>query len=178
MPIRFGGFTPSQKALLEKTRRTIQRKVRKAKLPPPLASGLETRLATTGGETVYVTYRKDKEGECAKETRAGEETKSYTMGPNQIYLCKRGLNALYEGKRRLGAILFHELVHSCGGKELDAETYENLLFDGDGARPPTGDDWDERFRADCYDGVWVRVNPRTREVTDLNGNPVITFREP
>jgi hypothetical protein len=43
---------------------------------------------------------------------------------------------------RIGAVLLHELVHSCGGSELDAESVERFCYDGYGATPPTPDDFD------------------------------------
>jgi hypothetical protein len=40
-----------------------------------------------------------------------------------------------------GAVVMHELVHACGGSELDAETIERICFDGNGATPPMSVDF-------------------------------------
>jgi hypothetical protein len=58
---------------------------------------------------------------------------------------------------RLTAVLFHELVHVAGGSELDAEAFENLLFTpGEGAVPPTEEDWSS-FAAQQGVGEWVKL---------------------
>jgi len=81
-------------------------------------------------------------------------------------------------ERRILAVLFHELVHVVRGWELDAEAFENALFTRqEGARPPTLEDW-ELFREAKYQGWWVRVDPRTGDVTDFAGRHVVTFRRP
>ncbi|MCW3073480.1 MAG: hypothetical protein JWP69_549 [Flaviaesturariibacter sp.] len=43
--------------------------------------------------------------------------------------------------RRLAAVLLHELVHDCGGSELDSEAIEYTCYVGNGSQPPNGDDW-------------------------------------
>lgn len=53
---------------------------------------------------------------------------------NKIWLCNTTSN-------RIGSLLLHELVHLCGGTELDSEAVEHACFDGSGATLPTSDDW-------------------------------------
>jgi len=68
---------------------------------------------------------------------------------------------------RLTAVLLHELVHVAGGEELDAEFFENTLFGPkDGATLPTADD-EKSFKERQYKGVFVSMDPNTREVSDL-----------
>lgn len=49
--------------------------------------------------------------------------------------------------RRIKPVLLHELVHDVGGSELDSEAVERAVFEGRGAEPPNGDDW-EKFWED------------------------------
>ncbi|MCC8358382.1 hypothetical protein [Salinimicrobium sediminilitoris] len=53
---------------------------------------------------------------------------------NKIWLCVTNIN-------RIGALLLHELVHVCGGTELDSEAVEHACFNGNGATLPTSGDW-------------------------------------
>jgi hypothetical protein len=79
---------------------------------------------------------------------------------------------------RLPAVLFHELIHIARGWELDAETFENAWFSvEEGATPPDRNDW-SIFKEDQYRGWWVRVNPRTRQVTDYADRYILTFPAP
>jgi hypothetical protein len=69
------------------------------------------------------------------------------------------------GKPRLTAVLFHELVHVAGGRELDAEVFENLLFqEGEGAWPPTLEDLRE-FERQKGRGAWLSLSLDTGIVT-------------
>ncbi len=91
----------------------------------------------------------------------------------RILLCEKAFSS-----GRLPAVLFHELVHVARGWELDAEAFENAWFSSaEGARPPTRDDW-ATFREDEFTGWWVRVNPRTRRVTDYADRFICTFAAP
>ena len=68
---------------------------------------------------------------------------------------------------RLTAVLLHELVHVSGGDELDAEFFENRLFTlKDGALPPTESD-ERDFTEHGYEGEYVRLDPKTRMVTQI-----------
>jgi hypothetical protein len=61
---------------------------------------------------------------------------------------------------RFEAIVFHELVHHCGGTELDSEALENHCYAGNGATFPTSDDW-QKFRDDGGNFVnWDRTSGR------------------
>lgn len=59
---------------------------------------------------------------------------------NKILICNTNRN-------RVGPVLLHELVHACGGTELDSEAVEHACFNGNGATLPFGDDWD-KFRSE------------------------------
>lgn len=67
---------------------------------------------------------------------------------------------------RFDAIVFHEIVHSCGGTELDSEALENHCFRGCGATAPTSDDF-PKFRDDG--GRFVNWNGSTGAVTTKDG---------
>ncbi|MBI4574274.1 MAG: hypothetical protein HY713_13445 [candidate division NC10 bacterium] len=182
--LKFEDFTPRQMRDLSSVLGVLKKKVRDRRLPRDFGSLLADILARTG-EQVCVTFRGN-EGSCGVKTKPGQETKSFTLGSNQIFICQKAFTAKHDGKPRLGAILLHELVHTRGGLELDAETFENLLFRGEGARPPDRRDY-ARFREQDspgagrrgagIQGTWVLMNPRTKEVTDKKiGRHVIHFR--
>lgn len=67
---------------------------------------------------------------------------------------------------RFEAIVFHEIIHSCGGTELDSEAFENHCYRGCGATAPTSDDF-PKFRDDG--GRWVNWNGATGSVTTKGG---------
>lgn len=67
---------------------------------------------------------------------------------------------------RLDAIIFHEMVHRCGGEELDSEAFENHLFQTAGATAPTSGDF-PKFRDDG--GDFVNWNGSTGAVTTKSG---------
>lgn len=75
-------------------------------------------------------------------------------------------DAFSSGAQRLEAIVFHEMIHSCGGTELDSEAFENLCYRNAGATPPTPDDF-PKFRDDG--GRWVNWNGATGQVTTKDG---------
>ena len=92
----------------------------------------------------------------------------------RILVCERGLIP----RTHLPALLFHELIHVARGQELDAEAFESAWFSqAEGARLPTGDDW-EIFKREAYQGWWVRLDPRSRRVTDYADRLVVTFPPP
>jgi len=182
--LKLEDFPPRQMRDLSHVLGALKKKVRDPRLPRDLGSLLADVLARTG-ELVCVTFRGN-EGSCGEKTKSGQDTKSFTIGSNQIFVCQKAFTARYDGKPRLGSILLHELVHTRGGLELDAETFENLLFGGEGARPPDRRDH-ARFREQDstgpgrrgagIQGTWVLMNPRTKEVTDKkNGCHLIDFR--
>jgi hypothetical protein len=67
---------------------------------------------------------------------------------------------------RFEAIVFHELIHHCGGTELDAEAFENHCYRSAGATGPTSDDF-PKFRSEG--GNFVSWNPTTGQVTTNAG---------
>jgi hypothetical protein len=67
---------------------------------------------------------------------------------------------------RFDAVVFHEIIHSCGGTELDAEAFENHCFRGAGATAPTSGDF-PKFRDDG--GRFVNWNRTTGAVTTKDG---------
>jgi hypothetical protein len=67
---------------------------------------------------------------------------------------------------RFDAIVFHEIVHACGGTELDSEAFENHCYRSCGATAPTSDDF-PKFRNDG--GRWVNWNGSTGVVTTKDG---------
>ena len=69
-------------------------------------------------------------------------------------------------QQRFDAIVFHEMVHRCGGTELDSEALENHCYRGAGATPPTSDDF-PKFRDDG--GHFVNWNGSTGAVTTKGG---------
>ncbi len=88
----------------------------------------------------------------------------------RILFCKRAFQ-----EKRVAAVLFHEMVHIGMGWELDAEALENAWFTrGEGARLPTREDW-RTFKQQEYQGWWVRMDPRTRRVTDYADRLILTF---
>lgn len=88
----------------------------------------------------------------------------------RILFCRKAFQ-----EKRVAAVLFHEMVHIALGWELDAEAFENAWFTRqEGARLPTRADW-ETFKEDDYQGWWVRLDPRTRRVTDIADRLIFTF---
>lgn len=67
---------------------------------------------------------------------------------------------------RLEAVIFHEIIHACGGTELDSEAFENHCYRGAGATAPTSDDF-PKFRDEG--GRWVNWNGSTGIVTTKDG---------
>jgi hypothetical protein len=178
MTMVFKGFTAVQEQKLRKALEEVRTNLRTTELPPDLASLLRLRLANTKeGEYVGVTYR----GNDARCSEGSPPAEAYGLGHHNIFLCAKAfrattLTATHQRKRRLPAILFHELVHTCGGNEVDAETFENCVFGGEGATLPDMKDLKERFKEVDFKGRWVEMNPRTGEVTRRDtGRLLITF---
>ncbi|HSD49972.1 MAG TPA: hypothetical protein VLG48_01095 [Candidatus Methylomirabilis sp.] len=88
----------------------------------------------------------------------------------RILLCNK---AFLEEREMV--VLFHEMVHIAFGWELDAEAFENAWFSrAEGARLPTREDW-QTFKQQDYQGWWVRLDPRTRRVSDYADRLILTF---
>lgn len=92
----------------------------------------------------------------------GDSIVAQTSG-NEITLTP---SAFASSTARFEAIVFHEIVHSCGGTELDSEAFENHCYRGAGATPPTSDDF-PKFRDDG--GNFVTWNGSTGVVTTNAG---------
>jgi hypothetical protein len=75
-------------------------------------------------------------------------------------------NAFGSSSARFEAVVFHEMVHACGGTELDSEAFENHCYRGAGATAPTSGDF-PKFRDDG--GRWVNWNGATGAVTTKDG---------
>lgn len=69
-------------------------------------------------------------------------------------------------QNRFDAIVFHEIIHRCGGTELDSEAFENHCYNGSGATAPTSDDF-PKFRNEG--GRFVNWNGSTGAVTTKDG---------
>ncbi len=92
----------------------------------------------------------------------GDSIVGQTSG-NEITLTP---SAFGSSAARFEAIVFHEIIHSCGGTELDAEAFENHCYRFAGATPPTSDDF-PKFRDDG--GNFVNWNGSTGSVTTTSG---------
>ena len=178
MGIEFRRFTAFQERKLRKALEEVGTNLRTTQLPPDLLSMLMLRLAKVGeGEYVGITYR----GNDARCSEGSPPAEAYGLGHHNIFLCAKAfrattLTATHQRKRRLPAILFHELVHTCGGNEVDAETFENCVFGGEGATLPDMKDLKERFSEVDFKGRWVEMNRRTGKVTRRDtGSLLITF---
>lgn len=170
MAIVVQGFEPAQGRAIRRALTLIRGRL---EVPPgPIPEDLLSELrATLSGPrpAVQLVYGGDR-GVCA-------EPYSRSAG-YRILLCKRVFLPEKGGHPRLPAVLFHELIHVVRGWELDAEAFENAWFSpAEGARPPTRKDW-SLFQEQDYLGWWVRVDPRSRRVTDYANRPIVTFRAP
>jgi hypothetical protein len=77
---------------------------------------------------------------------------------------------------RFEAIVFHEIIHHCGGTELDSEAFENHCYAAAGATAPTSNDW-AKFRDDG--GNFVNWNGATGTVTTTSGDTLsVSFVDP
>ncbi len=97
----------------------------------------------------------------------GDSIVGQTSG-NEITLTP---SAFGSTQARFDAIVFHEIVHSCGGTELDSEAFENHCYRTAGATPPTSDDF-PKFRDDG--GRFVNWNGSTGAVTTKSGQSLST----
>jgi hypothetical protein len=169
MAIRLQGFDGKDERALERSLSRIRKCLKRPACPIPhdLTAGL--RDVVSGSRPVVTLAFGGKKGAC-------RDMMARTAG-YRVQLCQKAFSALSDTRSRLTAILFHELVHVVRGKELDAEAFENGLFADEGARPPTREDW-ASFKDDGYRGWWVRVDPRTRRVTDYSDRLVLTFPRP
>ena len=82
-------------------------------------------------------------------------------------------------QQRLVAVLFHEMVHSVDGTELDSEALENHFLGGSGATFPTEPDDFDSFRGDegnfvIWDASTGQVFERCVEGGSWDSAPTVT----
>ena len=166
MALRIRGFTSIQHRAIDRSRRLIEQRLARPPCPVPLDLNEELRAILHDDRPVVdVVYGGDGVGHSTPYARSA----GY-----RILLYQRAFSPAGRATG-LAPILFHELIHIARGWELDAESFENGWFDrSEGARPPTTEDW-ALFKAQRYRGWWVRVDPRTRRVTDYADRLVVTF---
>lgn len=169
MAIRVRSFSPTQEQALDWSLALIKHRLRKP--PGPIPRDLHSMLQDilSGRRPIVDLVFGGSEGICRVP---------YSRSAGyRILLCAKVFQS-FMGRASLGrlpAVLFHELIHVARGWELDAEAFENAWFTpGEGARAPTREDW-AIFREDGYEGWWVRVDPRTRRVTDYADRLIVTF---
>lgn len=92
----------------------------------------------------------------------GDSIAGRTNG-NEITLTPTAFGSTFS---RFEAIVFHEIIHACGGTELDSEALENHCYRGAGASPPTAGDF-PKFRDDG--GNFVNWNGSSGVVTTKSG---------
>lgn len=104
---------------------------------------------------------------------SGTLAQTDSVGGNEITLSP---SAFASTTARFEAIVFHELVHHCGGSELDAEAFENHCYAGAGATFPTDPDDFDDFRANG--GNFVAWNQTTGGLTSAGNTLSPTFIDP
>lgn len=168
MALRISGFASPERHALDRCLALFRERLTHP--PSPIPHDLREQLLAIllrGRPVVDLVYGGD-QGVC-------QEPYARSAG-YRILLCAKAF--LPEPRLhivRLPAVLFHELIHIARGWELDAESFENAWFSIDeGATPPDRNDW-AVFGEDKYRGWWVRVNPRTRRVTDYADRFILTF---
>lgn len=90
---------------------------------------------------------------------------TFQRGKGIVAVCRTLLTGHQE---RVNAVLFHELVHACGGDEMDAEGLECHCFKDGEATPPSSSDY-RRFRSlpeknGYHLGHYLMWNPVTGQV--------------
>lgn len=116
----------------------------------------------TGLEDLKSCIRRASENVVWKCASLGDSIVGQTSG-NEITLAPTAFSST---AARFEAIVFHEIVHACGGTELDSEAFENHCYRGAGATAPTSDDF-PKFRDDG--GRWVDWDGGTGRVTTKDG---------
>jgi hypothetical protein len=166
MGLRIQGFTTTQRRVIRRGRRIIERRLARLPCPVPLDLCEELQaILFANRPQVDLVYGGDGNGQATPYARSA----GY-----RILLYQRAfpLDPDVEG---LAPVLLHELIHIARGWELDAETFENAWFThAEGARAPTQDDW-TIFKEQRYRGWWVRLDPRTRRVKDYADRLIVTF---
>ncbi len=112
------------------------------------------------------------EVDCHDTACQNNSWNGYQSG-NKLVICQSTFDA---GQSRVNAVLLHELVHSCGGTELDSEAVEFACLNGAGATLPSSGDWVKFFdetsewdgNPDVRKGKWVIWDSTTGEVWGID----------
>jgi hypothetical protein len=165
--LRVQGFTGAQGRALSRSRTIIERRL--AHLPCPVPRDLCEELHA-------ILFAKRPLVDLAYGGDGGGGPTPYARSAGyRILLYQRAFASFPRDETRLAPVLFHELIHIARGWELDAEAFENAWFSpSEGARPPSEEDW-RIFKGQEYRGWWVRLQPRTRRVTDYADRLVVIF---
>lgn len=167
MALHVQGLTGAQRRVLGRSRRIIERRL--ARPPGPVPRDLRDELRailSAARPRVDVAYGGD---------GGGRRTPYASSAGYRILLYERAFAFPPGRETSLAAIFLHEMIHIARGWELDAEAFENAWFSpSEGARRPSADDW-TIFRMQDYEGWWVRLDPRSRRVTDYADRHVVTF---
>jgi hypothetical protein len=171
MVLRMSGFPSPERRALDRCLVAIRQRLEHP--PGPMPHDLREQLLAIllrGRPVVDLVYG-DAQGVC-------QEPYARSAGYRVLLCAKAFVPEPRSRIVRLPAFVFHELIHIARGWELDAETFENAWFSTEeGATPPDRNDW-AGFKEDEYHGWWVRVNPRTRRVTDYADRLIVTFPPP
>jgi len=169
MAINSRGFPRQYTRLLRQTLATIRQRLEHPPGPMPHDLRKELQAILAGDRPIVDLAYGGADGVC-------QQPFARSAGYRILLCAKAFLPEPTSGIVRLPAVLFHEMVHIARGWELDAEAFENAWFSKvEGAAPPDRNDW-AVFKADRYEGWWVRVDPHTRRVTDYADRLVVTFR--
>lgn len=110
----------------------------------------------------------------------GTSTEAFSYrGLGVMGICRTSLAA---GPKRIGTLFFHELVHTCGGDELDAEGLEGHCFYEAGATFPSPSDFVEFRKRPIENGYvsgqFLLWDPRTGNlfVKGRGGKPGAALR--
>ncbi len=167
MALRLRDFNPVQRRVLDYSGKLIERRLADPPCPTP-RDLLESVRAILCGDRPLVDL-------VYGGGNGGPNTPYARSAGYRIILYARAFSAVGRGGAGLAPVLFHEAIHIARGWELDSEAFENAWFTREeGARPPTREDW-AIFKAQRYQGWWVRLDPRTRRVTDYADRPIHTF---
>jgi hypothetical protein len=167
MALRLRDFDPARQRTVRRGLDLIERRLARPPCPTPrdLVEAVQAILSRDR-PLVDLVYGGGK---------GGADTPYARSAGYRIVLYERAFTADAAGRVRLTPVLFHEAIHIARGWELDAEAFENAWFSPEeGARPPTREDW-AIFQVQRYQGWWVRLDPRTRAVTDYADRAIHTF---
>ncbi len=147
--IRLYDFDPGQEERIEKAIRTVEELSARTKGFRGESEEFRERMGAIlrkdSGRKLNLRYHGN-QGRC-------QRVKSYTRGYYTIWICGK---VFKERRERQAAVLFHEMVHACGGEELDAETLERVYFKDRGATRPDRNDFEE-FESRDNQGRWFTL---------------------